>query len=109
MVPSSVQKIKRAEGPPELSVKSELPLKTTPVRAGTKGGLVTGVAFGGGIWTTNPCLVPVPSYKVETPARLSLSHQGLAVLRVKPQGFSRCPSVSAAVTPGVLPSVTRLV
>src|ERR1700686_1873698 len=91
-----------------------LPLKTTPVGAATKqfAGVLSPVQatvpFGPGIVTTNPLFTPAPVYRVETPALLSLIHQGLVVLRDRPQGFFSCLSVKVAEKPE-FGSVTRLV
>ena len=89
-VPSSVTKINRA-GLPEVTSKSELPLKTAPVGAA---GLLP--PEGGGMVTTKGTIWPVPLYSVETPVPLSATHHGLVELRARPQGFTRLGSVVAA-------------
>src|SRR5947199_2329267 len=87
MVPSSLTKMNLAgAGVLPGKEKSEVPLKTTPV--GAEGSLPPGGA--GIVTTTTWFLVPAPLERVESPAWLSDTHQGLAALRVKPQGLMSC-------------------
>jgi hypothetical protein len=103
MVPSSVTKINNP-GLPAATAKSVVPLKTMPL-----GVAVSVLPFGGGTVTTNGvagCGFPFASYRVEVPVPLFDTHQGLPLLRAKPQGFLRLGSVT-----GAMPSMseTRLV
>src|SRR5262245_15650906 len=80
-----------------------LPLKTIPVGVEV---VPAGLPAGGGIFTSSPSLAPVPSYSVEKPVPLSLTHQGLVALAARPQGLTSFGSITGAET---APSETRLV
>jgi hypothetical protein len=59
--------------------------------------------------TTRDCGTPAASYKLETPAALSETHQAEVALRVKPHAFLRFPSRLGAVGETLLWSTVRSV
>src|SRR6266699_1390247 len=92
IVPSSVAKMNRLgpDRPFSETTKPLVPLKTLPVGDAV---VPAGLPAGGGIVTTSGepggNAWPWPLYKVDTPAPLSDTHQGVVGPCDRPQGLSR--------------------